>query len=100
MPPVGSIFLLSTIAFMIMTAWIFRLMHAAIQDRDLAMRRKPPVSPGDMKGLEGMIIRRVLVPTERIEGGVESFKFQVEPETRDVVVRDDTAPSVDFSDPV
>jgi len=51
----------------------FRLVHAAITDRELAMRRKPPHSPGHMRGCYGWLVRRSLeafgqrqVPTNNI----------------------------------
>ena len=39
-------------------AW--RLVDAALEDRELAMRRKLPISPGEMRGLRGFIVRRAL----------------------------------------
>jgi hypothetical protein len=55
--------LLITIVAFFMIFWVmiaFRLVHVALTDRELAMRRKPPHSPGEMTGLTGFIIRRAL----------------------------------------
>jgi len=58
--PTSAIIICAAVAMLVSCAVGFRLMHAAIEDRELAMRRKPPHSPGDMNGLAGFLIRRCL----------------------------------------
>ena len=55
----GVIFAAS-LALELFSSVAWRLLHPALQDRELAMRRHPPVSPGDMTGLTGFIVRRSL----------------------------------------
>jgi len=59
LPSSAVIFAAAALLFMA-SAVVFRLIHAAMEDRELAMRRKPPHSPGEMTGLTGFIIRRAL----------------------------------------
>jgi len=58
-----GIILFASAALLLITEGIaFRMIRAAIRDRDLAMRRHAPVSPGEMKGLEGFFVRQTLEP--------------------------------------
>jgi len=58
--PSGAIIIAAAILVLITSAVTFRLIHTAITDRELAMRRKPPHSPGEMTGLTGFLVRRSL----------------------------------------
>jgi hypothetical protein len=59
--PLSAIYGIASFGFIFCNAVAFRLMHAAITDRELAMRRKPSVSPGAMTGCQGFFVRRSLV---------------------------------------
>jgi hypothetical protein len=54
------IFVFGAIGFLVLSIVQFRLARAAIEDRELAMRRKPVVIPGDLWGLEGKLVRLTL----------------------------------------
>jgi hypothetical protein len=58
--PSSIVFIVAAILFVVTCAFAFRLIHTAIEDRELAMRRKPPHSPGEMTGLTGFVVRRSL----------------------------------------
>lgn len=59
--PVGfAVLCLAALGIIIFGGIAFRLIKAAVDDRELAMRRKPPHSPGEMTGLTGFLVRRSL----------------------------------------
>jgi len=58
--PSSAVIIIAAVALTLASSVTFRLVHTAIEDRELAMRRKPPHSPGEMTGLTGFIIRRSL----------------------------------------
>jgi len=58
----GAVLIAAAVMSIIVSACVFRLSHAALHDRELAMRRKAPHSPGEMTGLAGFLVRRALEP--------------------------------------
>jgi len=58
--PTSALYIAGTALLLLFGGVAFRLIHAAIEDRELAMRRKPPHSPGEMTGLSGFLVRRSL----------------------------------------
>ncbi|KAH9254574.1 hypothetical protein BASA81_007331 [Batrachochytrium salamandrivorans] len=75
--PMSGFLWFGTVGLVIFGGYAFRLMEAAIHDRELAMRRKPPHSPGEMTGCQGFYVRRSLeafgqsqIQDEKNAGGV------------------------------
>jgi hypothetical protein len=58
--PTGAIIIVGAVLAMAVTMVAFRLIHAALEDRELAMKRKHPHSPGQMTGLYGFVVRQSL----------------------------------------
>jgi len=58
--PTTAVIGLACLGMIIWTSVCWRLLDAALLDRENAMRRKQPVSPGDMAGLRGFVVRRAL----------------------------------------
>jgi len=60
--PTGYILIAGALLQVICFLVIWRLIEAALTDRERAMKRKVPISPGEMRGLYGFIVRRALEP--------------------------------------
>lgn len=75
--PLSGFLWFGTIGLVLFGGYAFRLIESAIHDRELAMRRKPPHSPGEMTGCQGFYVRRSLeafgqsqIQDEKYAGGV------------------------------
>ena len=60
MVPTGAVTAVAALALQAWACVAWRLCDAALTDRELAARRKMPLSPGDMTGLKGFLVRRAL----------------------------------------
>jgi len=65
----GILLLVAAAVAIMVEAVAFRLIRAAIFDRELAMRRHPPESPGDMTGFAGFLVRATLEPFGQAQVG-------------------------------
>jgi len=58
----GALIFIAAAWSVVTEAVAFRWIRAAVRDRELAMRRHAPISPDEMGGLEGWLVRLALEP--------------------------------------
>jgi hypothetical protein len=72
--PTAAVIITGNIIGLIVQECTFKLARAALLDRELAMKRKMPINPSDMKGCSGFLVRKSLETFAKIENSKDRLK--------------------------